>query len=285
MNQVSRLGVYGILVHDSKVLLTRKKSGPYKELWDLPGGAIEFGETPEVALKRELLEESALAISQFEFLNVSTAINKYDDNGIPYEFHHTGLIYKVLNWAQQSDLIPEEENRWAMLSTLQIEELTPFAKDAVVSLAKDKGWRPQNSIRGKVIGLAKHKDRLLVCEVLNDQGMLKGWCPLGGGIEFGETAEVALRREIQEELKSDIQIIGDPIVFENIFQHHGIQGHEIVFAFSVHFSDSQIYAKNRFQILEARGSAHWVEWIEIERFKKGEHILFPPNLLEKLASI
>ena len=84
--------------------------------------------------------------------------------------------------------------------------MTPFAKDAVVSLAKDKGWRPQTSIRGKVIGLAKHKDRLLVCEVLNDQGMLKGWCPLGGGIE-------------------------------------------------------------------------------IERFKKGEHILFPPNLLEKLASI
>lgn len=285
MNQVSRLGVYGILVHDSKVLLTRKKSGPYKGLWDLPGGAIEFGETPEEALKRELLEESALAISRFEFLNVSTAINKCDDKGVLYEFHHTGLIYKVLNWSDRSDLMPEEENRWATLSTLQIEELTPFAKDAVVFLAKDKGWRPQNSIRGKVIGLAKHKGRLLVCEVLNDQGMLKGWCPLGGGIEFGETAEVALRREIQEELKSDIQIIGGPIVIENIFKHHGIQGHEIIFAFSVHFSDSQIYVKNRFPIFEARGSAHWVEWMEIERFKKGEHILLPPNLLEKLGLV
>ncbi len=285
IDRISRLGTYGILIHDSKILLTRKKSGPYKGLWDLPGGAIEFGETPEEALKRELLEESALAISQFEFSGISTATDKYDNNGVPYEFHHTGLIYKVLGWSQQLDLLPEEENRWAILSSLQTEELTPFAKHAVVSLTKDKGWRPQNSIRGKVIGLAKDKDRLLVCEVLNDDGALKGWCPLGGGIEFGESAENALKREFLEELGCDVQIIRDPMVWENIFKHHGIQGHEIIFAFPIRFGDRQIYARNRFQIFEARGSSHWVEWIEIERFKKGEHILFPPNLLAKLVSI
>lgn len=116
-----------------------------------------------------MLEESALAISQFEFSNISTATDKYDNNGVRYEFHHTGLIYKVLVWSEQPDLAPKEENHWAMLSGLQAEELTPFAKHAVASLAKDKGWRPQNSIRGKVIGLAKHKDRLLVCEDLNDE--------------------------------------------------------------------------------------------------------------------
>lgn len=284
-DQISRLGAYGILVHDSKILLTRKKSGPYKGLWDLPGGAIEFGETPEEALKRELLEESALSIARFEFAITSTAVGNYEDQGVPYRFHHMGMIYKVTEWTQRSDLEPEEENRWVTLSDLHSNELTPLAKQGVAYLPKDHGWRPQNSIRGKAIGLAKHKDRLLVCEVLNDQGILKGWSPLGGGIEFGETAEVALKREIQEELKSDIQIVRDPVVFENIFQHHGVQGHEIVFAFPVHFSDSQIYAKNRFQIFEARGSVHWVEWIEIERFKKGEQILFPPNLLEKLALI
>ncbi len=169
MDRISRWGTYGILVHDSKVLLTRKKSGPYKGLWDLPGGAIEFGETPEEALKRELLEESALAINQFEFSNIATAIGKYDDRSVPYEFHHTGLIYKVMSWSERSDLVPEEENRWAMLSSLQTEELTPFASHALVALAPGKGWRPQNSIRGKVIGLAKHKTRLLVCEVLNDE--------------------------------------------------------------------------------------------------------------------
>ena len=49
-NPLSRFGAYGILLGDSAILLTRKKSGPYKGLWDLPGGGIEFGETPEEAL-------------------------------------------------------------------------------------------------------------------------------------------------------------------------------------------------------------------------------------------
>lgn len=155
----------------------------------------------------------------------------------------------------------------------------------VSNLPKNKGWRPQNTIRGKVIGVAKHKNRLLVCEVLDDEGVLKGWCPLGGGIEFGETAETALKREFREELGCDVQIVGDPMTLENIFKHHGIQGHEIVFAFPISFNDSQIYARNRFQIFEASGSAHWVEWIEIERFKTGEFSLFPPALLEKIDLI
>ncbi len=283
MNQVSRLGAYGILLQDSAILLVRKKSGPYKGLWDLPGGAIEFGETPEEALKRELLEESALSITRFEFATTGTALGSYKDRGIPYQFHHVGMIYKVIDWTQESSLTPEEENRWFKLSDFHSDELTPLAKHALASLPKDRGWRPQNRIRGKAIGLAKHKDRLLVCEVLNDEGVLKGWCPLGGGIEFGEAAEVALRREIQEELGCNIQIVGDSLVLENIFEHHGIQGHEIVFAFPIQFSDSQIYAKNRFQIFEAKGSSHWVEWIEIERFNRGEYILFPPGLLGKLA--
>ena len=64
----------------------------------------------------------------------------------------------------------------------------------------NKTWRLNNTIRGKVIGLAKHENRLLVCEVLNDDGVLKGWCPIRGAIEFGETAQEALKREMQEQL-------------------------------------------------------------------------------------
>lgn len=133
MNQISRLAAYGILIDDAKILITLKKSGPYKGLWDLPGGAIEFGETPEQALMRELLEESALSISQLEFLSVSTATGNYDNEGVPYGFHHIGLLYKVMHWSERSDLVPEEENRWALLVSLKPEELTPFARHVVVS--------------------------------------------------------------------------------------------------------------------------------------------------------
>ena len=143
-------------------------------------------------------------------------------------------------------------------------------------------WRPIDSIRAKVIGIAKCENRLLVCEVLDDQGALKGWCPLGGGIEFGETSEEALKREIFEELGCEILISGDPMICENIFEHHGAKGHEIIFAFPITFDDPQIYAKQRFQICESRGSMHWVEWVEMERFRSGKEILFPPNLVKQI---
>lgn len=143
-------------------------------------------------------------------------------------------------------------------------------------------WRPPNTIRAKVIGIAKQADHLLVCEVLNDDGQLKGWCPIGGGIEFGETSEHALNREIKEELGCGVIISGEPFICENIFEHHGFKGHEIILAFPIRFDDAQIYSKKRFQIRESRGSMHWVEWVEVERFRSGQAILFPPALKQHI---
>jgi 8-oxo-dGTP pyrophosphatase MutT (NUDIX family) len=143
-------------------------------------------------------------------------------------------------------------------------------------------WRPPDNIRAKVIGIAQHETRLLVCEVLNDHGILKGWIPLGGGIEFGETAEEALKREIVEELGCDILITGTPMTYENIFEHYGAKGHEIILALTIKFKDPQIYSIERFQIRESSGSLHWVEWIDIECFKSGEAILFPTALAQQI---
>jgi 8-oxo-dGTP diphosphatase len=285
MKQIIRHGAYGIVIQDSRILLTQKKSGPYKGLWGLPGGAIEFGETPEETLKRELMEESCIKVSKLEFLTIATSTGNYQDNDIPYGFHQVGLLYKILDWEKEIQVFPEEENYWFELANIPHKELTPFALQAISILPQNQVWRPPNRIRGKVIGLAKHDNKLLVFEVLDDQGSLKGWCPIGGGIEFGEKAEEALIREINEELKCNVTITGKPIVCENIFEHHGSTGHEIIFAFPIKLSDQNIYSNTRFQIREERGSTHWVEWIPIERFEKSESILFPWILINKLKEL
>jgi ADP-ribose pyrophosphatase YjhB (NUDIX family) len=282
IRQVNRQGAYGILVRDSKILLTQKKSGPYKGLWGLPGGSIEFSETPESALKRELVEESALKAEQLEFSKIVTATGQYEENGEPYGFHQIGLIYKVLEWTPIPNLLFEEENCWMLLNDIPLEKLTPFAKQIVSDFPKDNAWRPNSSIRDKVIGIAVHENRLLVCEVLDDEKNLKGWCPLGGGIEFGETAEKALKREILEELGCDIQVTGKPCIYENIFEHHGVMGHEIIFAFPITFDNPEIYKKERFQILEDKGTVHWVEWIEIDQFRKNKTVLFPQGIMAQI---
>lgn len=131
MNQISRHGAYGVVLKDSAILFTLKKSGPFKGLWGLPGGAIEFGETPEETLKRELLEETALAASQLELLSIATTTGEYYNQSHLYQFHHIGIIYKVSSITLVPDLIPEEEGRWVMLKDIIQGELTPFAKQVL----------------------------------------------------------------------------------------------------------------------------------------------------------
>lgn len=51
---VAALAVAG----DGKILLTRRPEGkPHAGQWELPGGKVEPGESPEAALRRELAEE------------------------------------------------------------------------------------------------------------------------------------------------------------------------------------------------------------------------------------
>jgi len=280
-NQISRYGAYGVFVKNTQLLLTLKKSGPYKGLWDLPGGGIEFGESPEETLKREFLEEAALEIHKFEFFHLATSNREFEKNGESCQFHHVGMIYKVTEAVLVEGIIPDEQERWVAVDKVSQEELTPFAAYAVQMLLAAT-WRPHKRIRTKVIGIAKHNEKILMCEVLDDKCSLKGWCPLGGEVNFGETVEAALKREIYEELGCDITIVGPSIVCENLFDHEEAKGHEIVFAFPIKLNNEELYAKNRFQISEDKGSLHWVEWVPVQKFESSQAIFFPPELQSRI---
>jgi len=49
--------VAAIIVEDGKVFATQRGYGEFKDGWEFPGGKIEAGESPQEALRREILEE------------------------------------------------------------------------------------------------------------------------------------------------------------------------------------------------------------------------------------
>ncbi|NRB00717.1 MAG: NUDIX domain-containing protein [Rhodobacteraceae bacterium] len=136
-------------------------------------------------------------------------------------------------------------------------------------------------MRPIVIGLFYQDTRVLVAAVTNDDGSVKGWRPLGGGIDFGETAESALRREMTEELGATItqaQRIG---VMENHYSHGGKDGHEIVFVYRADFQNTGQADADSF-ILEDQSFRSRAEWRETEAFRTGADRLLPDGLIEYL---
>lgn len=128
--RISYYGAYGLIVREAKILLTEKEKGPYTGLWDLPGGGIEFGETPVEALIREIQEETALLANSAELLTVLTHNCQHIRDQIEYHFHHVGLLYRISHTSPLLDLTPGDTIRWVALGEIVPDELTPFAKFA-----------------------------------------------------------------------------------------------------------------------------------------------------------
>ncbi|KSV60513.1 (deoxy)nucleoside triphosphate pyrophosphohydrolase [Acetivibrio ethanolgignens] len=61
--------VAAVIYADGKVFATQRGYGDFKGGWEFPGGKIEEGETPENALKREILEELETEIAVGELID------------------------------------------------------------------------------------------------------------------------------------------------------------------------------------------------------------------------
>lgn len=144
-------------------------------------------------------------------------------------------------------------------------------------------WKPATSIKVKVLGLPWRGAELLVSEVEDSDGRVKGVRPLGGCIDFGETREQALKREFMEELGTAIEIAGPWLAFENLFEHEGATGHEYLFAADVRLMDARLYEQDRFQFLESDESSCWAAWLLPLALPPGVN-LYPENLISWLQA-
>ncbi len=138
-----------------------------------------------------------------------------------------------------------------------------------------------NKLRVRVCGLCIDKDRLLM---INHKGINEGdfWAPPGGGLQFGETLEMCLKREFEEETGLKIEI--QDFLFICEFIHVPLHAIEMFFRVEIKKGilkkgiDPELLDK---QIIHEVKFLHWAEINALS--SKSRHGIF--NLISESTKI
>ena len=136
MEQIKQIGAYGLILKDNKILLINKVGGPYDGKLDLPGGTIEWGETPESALIRELEEEVGINIIEYEIFDGDAVTIEWMHKNKIEQIHHIGFFYIIKNFKNdiKSEILITKQNddskgaRFYDISNLKKSNLSAIAQ-------------------------------------------------------------------------------------------------------------------------------------------------------------
>jgi 8-oxo-dGTP diphosphatase len=94
------VGIGGIIVHEGRVVLVKRRFEPLAGQWSIPGGAVETGETLEACLIREMGEETGFVVKVGPVVEVLDRITHDDEGRILYHF----VLIDYLCWPVGGEL-------------------------------------------------------------------------------------------------------------------------------------------------------------------------------------
>ena len=139
-------------------------------------------------------------------------------------------------------------------------------------------------IRNIAVGFPRKDGHVLAREGYDRVRDLRFYRAIGGGIEFGETAEAAVHREFAEELDVSLESVRPLAVTENIFDSASGRGHEIVHVFAV--DSAQLAALPPDERIAVRDSHTTVGWYDLAALRGGAGAggiaVYPTGVLDLL---
>jgi 8-oxo-dGTP diphosphatase len=113
MNKTRQAAGIILLNTNKQVLLILRDDNdsiPFPNCWDIPGGYLEAGESPEECVRREIMEEMGIEVSPFQLFR------EYDREDL-----HEFIFWKEIE-LEPSDINLREGQRAAYFTLAQIEE-------------------------------------------------------------------------------------------------------------------------------------------------------------------
>ncbi|MHA6690803.1 NUDIX hydrolase [Devosia sp. A449] len=134
----------------------------------------------------------------------------------------------------------------------------------------------------RVAGVAMRDGHVLVCREDDDS-----YCMLPGGrVEMGEPSDVALMREIAEELVMPVTV--GPLLFtsESFYGRAGDRFHELGFIYAITLpEDVRPGGAQPFLVREDEGHVLQFSWLKLDGSALAEANLLPPWLPERLRAL
>lgn len=129
----TRLVAKGVLLRGDDVLLIKDSVGYYRGKWSLPGGYVDYGETPEACVVREAEEEVGVKAQIARLLRIDSQV-------VPTGFHFLTFHYEGRVEAEAFRLKADEveEARWATLAEAARDLASPHSRAAVEGLLKEE---------------------------------------------------------------------------------------------------------------------------------------------------
>ncbi|MEO1338352.1 MAG: NUDIX hydrolase [Myxococcota bacterium] len=89
----TRVAAYGLIVEAERILLCRLSARVKRHAgsWTLPGGGLDFGENPEMAMIREVREETGLDVVSDGLVGVDSVHSRWSTG----EMHSIRIVYRA----------------------------------------------------------------------------------------------------------------------------------------------------------------------------------------------
>lgn len=132
------LAVSAAIVRDGKVLVVRRARKPALNLYTLPGGAVEAGETLVEAVIREVREETQLTIEPLALAGTREAIMRDAQGRVE---RHFVILSFAARWLSGEPVLSEEldDARWLDPSELAELKTTEGLAEIVVAALECAG--------------------------------------------------------------------------------------------------------------------------------------------------